>query len=81
MMRPCWSADPSDTLVTATAPLCNQGIHGHFYPASAFVLTETHHPAAPVGSLGAQPVGYLCSPMAVMGIAGRGFGGWPGEEG
>lgn len=47
MMRPCWSADLLDMLVTATAPLWNQGIHSHFYPASAFFLTETHL-AAPV---------------------------------
>lgn len=40
MTRPCWSADPLDTLVTATAPLCNQGIHSRFYPASvSFFLT------------------------------------------
>lgn len=71
--RPCWSADPLDLLVTATAPLCNQGIHSHFYPASAFLLTETHL-AALVEGLGAQPVGYLCKPMALMGIAGRGLG-------
>ena len=39
--RPCWSADPPDTLMTATAPLCNQGIHSHFYPASvSFFLME-----------------------------------------
>lgn len=71
--RPCWSADPLDMLVTATAPLCNQGIHSHFYPASAFFLTETHL-AALVECLGTQPVGYLCKPMALMGIAGRGLG-------
>lgn len=50
-MRPCWSADPSDMLVTATAPLCNQGIHSHFYPASAsFFLTE-RLPGSPATSL------------------------------
>lgn len=56
MMRPCWFADPLDTLVTATAPLWNQGIHSPFYPASAFFITETHL-AAPVKGLGAQSVG------------------------
>lgn len=80
MMRPCWSADPLDTLVTATAPLWNQGIHSHFYPASAFFLTETHL-AAPVKGLGTQSVGYLCSPVALKGITVRGFGGGPGKEG
>lgn len=80
MMRPCWSADPLDTLVTATAPLWNQGIHSHFYPASAFFLTETHL-AAPVKGLGTQSVGYLCSPIALKGITVRGFGGGPGKEG
>lgn len=80
MMRPCWSADPLDTLVTATAPLWNQGIHSHFYPASAFFITETHL-AAPVKGLGAQSVGYLCSPIALKGIAGRSFGGGPRKEG
>lgn len=41
MMKPCWSADLPAALVTATAPLCNQGIHSRFYPASAsFFPTE-----------------------------------------
>lgn len=52
MMRPCWSADPWDTLVTATAPLCNQGIHSHFYPASASFFTERGQPTAPGEELG-----------------------------
>jgi hypothetical protein len=81
MMRPFWSADPLDTPVTATAPLWNQGIHSHFYPASAFFLTEAH-PAAPVRGLGSQSVSCLCNPIALKScVAGRGFGGWPGEEG
>lgn len=50
-MRPCWSVDPLDMLVTATAPLCNQGIHSHFYPASAsFFLTE-RLPGSPAAGL------------------------------
>lgn len=69
-----------DTLVTATAPLWNQGIHSHFYPASAFFFTETHL-AAPVKGLGTLSVGYLCNPIALKGVAGRGFGDWPGKEG
>lgn len=56
MTRPCWSADPLDMLVPATAPLWNQGIHSHFYAASAFFFTETHL-AAPVKGLGAQSGG------------------------
>lgn len=57
--RPCWSADLAHTLVTATAPLCNQGIHSRFYPASvSFFLTEAaqslasllrQHPLSPGG--------------------------------
>lgn len=52
MTRPCWSADPLDMLVTATAPLCNQGIHSHFYPASAFFLTNRNPPSSPGGRPG-----------------------------
>lgn len=63
MMRPCWSADPLDTPVTATAPLWNQGIHSHFYPASAFFLTETHlaAPVRPGHSVSGLPLQSYCS--------------------
>lgn len=47
--RPCWSADPPDALVTATAPLCNQGIYSCFYPASAsffLAVRPTQNPAS-----------------------------------
>lgn len=56
-MKPCWSADPLDTLVTATAPLCNQGIHSHFYPASAFFLTNRGPPSIPGGRPGRSASG------------------------
>lgn len=83
-MRPFWSADPLDTPVTATAPLWNQGIHSHFYPASAFFLTEAH-PAAPVRGLGSQSVSCLCNPIAEelrcwQGLRGLAWGrGWSDE--
>lgn len=56
-MRPCWSADPLDALVTATAPLCNQGIHSHFYPASVyFFLTEIPSQKPGQLALSASPI-------------------------
>lgn len=56
-MRPCWSADPLDALVTATAPLCNQGIHSHFYPASVyFFLTEIPSQEPGQLALSASPI-------------------------
>lgn len=69
-MRPSWSADPLDTLVTATAPLCNQGIHGYFYPASAFFLTNRGPPGGPGGRPGRSAGGLLRKPIALVGIAG-----------
>lgn len=69
--------------MTATAPLWNQGIHSHFYPASAFFLTETHL-EAPVKGLGAPSVGYLCNLTALKscfaGASGVGLGKRVGRQ-
>lgn len=45
MTRPCWSADPLDMLVTATAPLWNQGIQS-FLP-SLCILFYRDPPSSP----------------------------------
>lgn len=77
MMRLCWSADPQDTLATAVAPLCNQGIHSHFYPASASFLAEKEAHQPPhwrVWALSQQPA------STWVGMAGGGWG-LVGEEG
>lgn len=54
-MRPCWSADLPAVLVTATAPLCNQGIHSRFYPASASFFPPERLPRSPSGLLHRTP--------------------------
>lgn len=54
-MRPCWSADLLDMLVTATAPLCNQGIHSRFYPASASFFVAEKPPRGPASLLHRHP--------------------------
>lgn len=73
MTRPCWSADPLDTLVTATAPLCNQGIHSRFYPASvSFFLTG--RPTQKPSWLPAS------APPPPCGCGGRWGGGSGGDE-
>lgn len=75
-MRPCWSADPPDMLMTATAPLCNQGIHSHFCPASVsfFVMERpTREPCQ-------LPVSAPWPPRWAWWADGL-AGGWTREEG
>lgn len=60
-MRPCWSADPLDTLVTATARFVTREYTVlSTLPLRSFLQTEAHL-AALVESLGARPVGYSAS--------------------
>lgn len=75
MTRPCWSADPLDMLVTATAPLCNQGIHSHFYPASAFFLTNRDPPSSPGGRPGHPANGLPLRTYGPHGYHWQGFRG------